>query len=274
MNRLARYFEDSGLFKTSSKVDPKVVQYLKRLSLFSHTPETVLTKIAAQVTMRSLEKGDVLLRQDEPCDSLFIIRSGWVKIAATNAEGDEVVLNQYGPGQVIGEMSLIDRKAPSHSAIALRPVEVMEIKYDTVRKLLDEYPQLAVSFLQEMSNRVRFANAYIEESIEWCRRIAAGDYGFVQEQIEQTQSTIVDHAHSDQARASAFLSVFFKMARDIQKREEELKRQVQQLIIEIDEVKRRQKVQEVTGSTFFENLQATAQELRAKRQAKVRKGRK
>jgi len=205
----------SRLFKAAPPADPKIVQYLKKQSLFSRTPDTILVKMSRQVKMRSLDKGDILLRQEQASESLFMIRSGWVKVVVAGAKGEEVVLNQHGPGQIIGEMSLIDRQPSPHTVIALRPTEVIEFKYDDVRQLLNEHPQLAVSFLQEMANRVRFANTYIEESIAWCRRIAAGDYGFVQEQIEQVQSTIVDSTHSDQARASAFLSVFFKLAQDI-----------------------------------------------------------
>jgi CRP-like cAMP-binding protein len=259
----------SRLFKTVPQADPKIVHYLKKQPLFSRAPETILAQLSRQVKMRSLDKGDILLRQNETSVSLFMIRSGWVKVVVTGAKGEEVVLNQYGPGQIIGEMSLIDHSPSAHTVIALRPTEALEIKYDDVRKLLNEYPQLAVSFLQEMANRVRFANTYIEESIAWCRRVAAGDYGFVQEQIEQAQSTIVDTSHSDQARASAFLSVFFKMAQDIQKREEALRRQVQQLIIEIDQVKRQREVKAITESDSFETLQMTAQKLRAKRQERL-----
>jgi len=269
-NKFSQYLQ--GL-RAAPQANPKIVKRLKKQPLFSHSPDRVLAKIAHKVQIRELDKGDVLVRQGQASDSLFMIYTGWVKIVAQGAQGEEVVLNQYGPGQIIGETSLFDRKPHSHTIIALRPTEAMEIKYEVVREALQEHPVLAVSFLQEMSNRVRFANAYIEESIEWCRRMAAGDYGFVQEQVEQTQPTIVDATHSDQARASAFLSVFFKMAKDIQKREEDLKRQVQQLIIEIDEVKRQREVQALTESNFFEDLQATAQKLRAERQAKLRKRR-
>jgi len=251
------------------QADPNLIKFLGQQSLFMHTPETVLAKIASQITFRMLEKGDVLIRQGDPSESLFMIRKGWVKVTTQSDKAEEVVLNQYGPGQIFGEMSLIDKEPRSNTVIALRPTEVMEVRYDVILQVLNEHPVLAISFLQEMSNRVRFANAYIEESITWCRHVADGDYDFVQEQIEQTQSTIVDVSFSHQARASAFLSVFFRMARSIQEREEKLKRQVQQLIIEIDEGKRRQKVQELTESEFFEKLQETARRLRRERQAKL-----
>ena len=61
------------------------------------------------------------------------------------------------------------------------------------------------------------------------------------------------------------------MVEEVKEREENLKQQVQQLIIEIDEVKRQQAVAELTETDFFENLQVAAQEMRQKRGAKAKK---
>jgi len=122
-----------------------------------------------------------------------------------------------------------------------------------------------------MSDRLRFANAYIEETIVWSQHIAAGNYDFVQRRVEENQSTIVNTDLTYQARASAFLSSFFKMVEGVKKREEDLKQQVQQLIIEIDEVKRQRAVKELTETDFFEHLQTTARKLREERAAKERK---
>jgi len=155
--------------------------------------------------------------------------------------------------------------------IAVSPTEVLEIKYDAVLAVLNEYPPLALSLLHDMSDRLRFANAYIEETIVWSQHIASGNYDFVQQRVSETQSTIVSTDLSYQARANAFLSSFFKMVEAVRKREEQLKQQVQQLIIEIDEVKRQRAVKELTESEFFENLQASARRMREERAAKEQK---
>ncbi len=255
---------------TPSK-DVKLIKYLQKLDLFKDTPETVLAKIAGHTTTRNLAKGDILVRKGEPSDSLFVIRTGWVKVIAKSDKGEEMMLNQCGPGQIIGEMSLIDQEPRSNSMAALSPAQVLEIKYDIVLDVLHRHPVLAISFLNNMFERVRFANAYIEETVIWSEHIAAGDYNFVQKQLAQTQSTIVDMNLSHQARASAFLSSFFKMVEEVKGREENLKQQVQQLTIEIDEVKRQQTVAELTETDFFENLQVAAQKMRQKRDAKAKK---
>jgi CRP-like cAMP-binding protein len=252
-------------------MDPKLISYLERLSLFKGAPEAILAKLADKVRILKLARGDFLARQGDASDSLFVIRTGWIKIVAEGPNGEEVILNQCGPGQLIGEMSLIDQKPRSNSMIAISSTEVLEIKYDGVLAVLNEYPPLALSFLRDMSDRLRFANAYIEETIVWSQHIASGNYDFVQQRVSETQSTIVSTDLSYQARANAFLSSFFKMVEGVRKREEDLKQQVQQLIIEIDEVKRQRAVKELTESEFFENLQASARRMREERAAKEQK---
>lgn len=252
-------------------MDPKLVSYLERQPLFHGAPPTVLNKLATRMQVRKLVKGDVLVRQGDASESLFIIRTGWIKIVNEGPQGEEVVLNQCGPGQIVGEMSLIDQKPRSNSMIAVSPCEILEIRYESVLAALNEFPMLAFAFLRDMSDRLRFANAYIEETIIWSQHIAAGNYDFVQQRVEETKSTIVSTDLTYQARASAFLSAFFKMVEGVRKREESLKQQVQQLIIQIDEAKRQKAVKELTETEFFENLQAAAQRAREERAARERK---
>ncbi len=251
--------------------EQRLIKSLARQPLFKTTPEDVLGKLAGRVEVRTLNDKEVLIQKGQPSNSLFIIRRGWVKIVGQDSEGREVTLNHIGPGQVIGEMSFIDKTPRSNTAICIKMAEVMEIQYDDILQLIHKHPSLAISLLQEMSDRIRFANAYIEETVQWCRHIANGDYDFVQEQVEQTQSTVIDITRSDHARASAFLSVFFKMVEGVREREDNLKQQVQQLTIQIDETKRQQSVQELTDTNFFADLKAAAKKLRQERKDKKKK---
>lgn len=258
-------------FKNTPEANPKLIKQLAKHPLFKNTPEAVLAEIASRVKIHDLKKDDVVMKAGDPSASIFILRTGWVKIVRKDDRGEEVVLNHIGPGQVIGEMSLIDRKPRSSNVVVLRSAEVMEIEYDVITEMLNHYPILGQSLLQEMFNRVRFANAYIEETVEWCRQIAAGNYDFVQGQVEQTQSTVVDMTKPDHARANAFLSVFFRMVEEVKERELNLKKEVQRLTIQIDEVKRQKAVEELTDTDFFEELQEAAQKIRADRATKLKR---
>jgi len=252
-------------------MEAKFVKYLQRLPVFKDVPAAALAPIAGQIEVRHLVKGDVLMRQGTPGDSLFIIQTGWVEVVKESSQGQEVVLNQCGPGQLIGEMALVDQEPRSATVIALSPATVLELKQAVLLEAFQQHPILAIAFIRSLTDRLRFANTYLEEAIEWSRYIAQGNYSFVLDQVNLAQTTIVDLSRSDEARAGAFLAAFFKMIEEVKAREESLKQQVQQLTIQIDEVKRQRSVEELTDSPFFDTLQTLSKKRREERAAREKK---
>jgi sigma-B regulation protein RsbU (phosphoserine phosphatase) len=178
--------------------------------------------MAEEIGTGALAKDEVLIQKGDPSSSLFFIRRGWVKVVIAGPENNELVLNQIGPGEIIGESSLIDRAPRSTSVIAISPVQVMELKYDTFLAALEQCPQLALTFMGNMFDRLRYSNLFIEKAIEWSQYIAEGKYGAVQGQIQTTQATIVDMGQASEIRIGAFLSALFKMVKGVRRREETL----------------------------------------------------
>jgi CRP-like cAMP-binding protein len=241
-----------------------IIKYLQKLPLFNGLPEGIIVDMAEGVATRPLVKDEILFHRGDPGNSLFVIRTGWVKITTEDGDGDELVLNHCGPGEVIGEMALLDEEPRSASVVALSPVEALELKRDTFMEALYKQPLLAVDVMRNLSARIRYATTYIEKAIEWSHRIAEGDYSFAIDQIQTVQSTMI-RQKSDEARAGELLSAFFEMARGVQEREESLKQQLRELSIEIDETKRKEEFKSLTESTFFTNLKSAAQKMREER---------
>jgi CRP-like cAMP-binding protein len=241
-----------------------IIKYLKKLPLFEGLPEGIINEMAQEVTTRKLTKDEILFHRGGPGDSLFVVRTGWVKITTVDGDGDELVLNHCGPSEVIGEMALIDEEPRSASVIALSPVEVIELKRDTFMEALYKQPLLAVDVMRNLSGRIRYATTYIEKAIELSHRIAEGDYSFALDQIQTVQSTMI-REKSDEDRAGLLLSAFFEMVQGVQQREENLKQQLRELSIEVDETKRREDFESLTESTFFSNLKSAAQRMREER---------
>jgi sigma-B regulation protein RsbU (phosphoserine phosphatase) len=117
---------------------------------------------------------------------------------------------------------LIDRAPRSTTVIAISPVQLMELNYDTFLAALEECPQLALTFMGNMFDRLRYSNLFIEKAIEWSQYIAEGKYGSVQSQIQTSQATIVDMGQASEIRIGAFLSALFKMVKGVRRREETL----------------------------------------------------
>ena len=132
-------------------------------------------------------------------------------------------------------------------------------------KVLKKQPQLALNVMQNLAGRLRFAVTYIEGAVEWTQRIAEGDYDFATQQLQDVQSTIVDSNKGDEARVDQLLMGFFHMLEGIREREENLKSQLAQLDIEIDETKREQQVGAISQSTMFGRIRLAAFKFRNRR---------
>jgi CRP-like cAMP-binding protein len=234
---------------------------LKKAFLFQGLPDDVLEVLAQKMTHQKLAKNEALFHRGDRGNALYVIEQGRVRIVREDEQGRELVLNHCGPGEAIGEMSLFDQEPRSASVIAVTDSEVLELKRDAFFELIDQRPDVSLVLLQSLSSRLRFASTYIQKAIEWSKRIAEGDYSFM-DQIQPEQ------AKSDEDKAGQMLSAFFQMVKGVKAREDHLKQQVQKLTLAIDEAKRRQEFEELTGTEFYSKLKLQAQKIREQRKDK------
>lgn len=235
---------------------------LKTSFLFRGLPAETLRAVAQKVGTHKLAEGDVLIRKGEEGDSLFMINEGWFKIVTQDAQGGELIINQTGPGETIGEMALLDEAPRSATVIALSNAKVLELKKDAFQEILDQRPDIALTLIRSFSSRLRFSTTYIEKAIDWSQKIAAGDYSFT----ENTQA-IMKSGGSDDDKAAQLLSAFFKMVKSVKAREDELKQKVEKLSLQIDEARRKREFEEITNTDFYASLKEQARQLRAQRKA-------
>jgi CRP-like cAMP-binding protein len=238
----------------------EITTQLKKSVLFRGLPDDVLTTVAMKASIHKLAEGDVLMRQGETGDSLFMINEGWFKIVRDSQQGGELIINKTGPGETLGEMALLDEAPRSATVVALTEAKVLELKKDAFQEILDQRPDVALSLIRGFTSRLRFSGTYIQKAIDWSQKIAEGDYSF----IDQTQPT-ADGAGTDEDRAAQLLSVFFQMVRRVKAREDDLKQQLERLTLEIDESRRKREFEDLTSTDFYANLKEQAKKLRAQR---------
>src|ERR1700690_351882 len=155
--------------------DETTILQLKKSFLFRGLPNEVLMELARKTTRRELVKNDVLMHKGDAGDSLFMISKGLFRIVTEDAKGGELVINQSGPGETIGEMALLDQAPRSATVIASSDAEVLELKQDAFYEILDQRPDLALELIRSFSSRLRFSTTYIQKAIEWSQKIGAGD---------------------------------------------------------------------------------------------------
>ena len=137
-------------------------QLLKSLPLFGELDNAELAEIWNHVQTRSYKKSNIILFEEDPGDSLFIIKEGKVKITRLSEEGREVILSILGEGEFFGEMSLLDGESRSANVIALADSEVFVLKREDFLNILTSNPQIAISLLEELAYRIRKSDQQIE----------------------------------------------------------------------------------------------------------------
>ncbi len=131
---------------------------LQKVSLFAGLGSAHLRTLARDCTEREFEAGDVVVRQGNPGIGVFIIVSGKVRIEKTNEDGTVMTIAHHGPGEVIGEMSVIDGAPRTASVIAEEPTECLVLASWAFNSFLESHPSVALHILPIVVKRFRETN--------------------------------------------------------------------------------------------------------------------
>ena len=113
-----------------------------------------LRALSAHATIQTVPKHTVIVNEGDRTDSIFIIRSGRVKVFLHNEVGREVVLNVHGPGEYFGEMAL-DEGPRSASVVALEASKFFVISKRDFTHFLSAHPGFAMKLINRLMHRVR-----------------------------------------------------------------------------------------------------------------------
>jgi len=139
----------------------QTADFLATIPLFSGLPEDELERFAELTRERSYPKGSVILFQDDPGDSLFVLRAGRVKVVLIGEDGREVILGVLEPGAHFGELALIDDQPRSAHVIAMEDAQLLVLRREDFRRRVEANPTVAWALLTELSRRLRRADVKI-----------------------------------------------------------------------------------------------------------------
>ena len=205
-----------------------------------------------------LNRGDVLVREGDESDKIYIVVGGEIAVSIRNQSGDEVTVASIGSGKVIGEMTLFgESKRSATCRAASECVDLIAIDNEKALEIIDGDPQARHGLVMELTRRSRSMLQYINEFSHLTELISAGDYGSVQAQINLSSGNIDG---SLKAARSAFAAMLTK----IKEREAELQSKIQSLTIQIDQARAAKEIQAITNDSMFQSLQENSASLRAK----------
>jgi CRP/FNR family transcriptional regulator, cyclic AMP receptor protein len=110
---------------------------------------------------RSFEPGEVLFREDDPGDTMFVIQQGQVRITKATRDGTKT-LAILGPGEFFGEMAILNSKPRNATAEALSPLRCLVIDARTFGQMVVSNAEIAVRMITKLARRLDSANALIE----------------------------------------------------------------------------------------------------------------
>jgi class 3 adenylate cyclase/CRP-like cAMP-binding protein len=169
------------LDQRKNKMANEITQQLRNALLFRGLPEDLLETLSQAVRQRDLKKDEPLFQAGDVGNSLFIIGNGRLKVTAKNKEGVDVTLNELAAGDVVGEMSLFDESPRSASVLAVQDTGVLELTRDDFIKLINQKPDVALSVMRDMSDRMRLNTELIKKVTEFSKKFGMRDEKYIKE---------------------------------------------------------------------------------------------
>ncbi|MBM3683320.1 MAG: cyclic nucleotide-binding domain-containing protein [Actinobacteria bacterium] len=126
------------------------LEHLKAVRLFKGCTGKQLAHVAAITDEVDVEAGKVLCRQGDQAHEAFIIVSGEATIVADGRE-----LNRVGAGEIVGEVSLIDKGPRTATVTAVTPMHLLVVTAQSFEPLLEEVPGLPVAIMRDLAHRLR-----------------------------------------------------------------------------------------------------------------------
>jgi CRP/FNR family transcriptional regulator, cyclic AMP receptor protein len=135
---------------------------LARASVFAGLDEATIAALAASATRRAWDSGTVLFQRGDAGDYLLALTTGQVRLSVSTPTGKELVLRHMGPGEVIGEFSLIDGQPRSADATVVQPSSGIVLHRDRFLQVADTRPQLGLALAQHLCQQLRSTNYQME----------------------------------------------------------------------------------------------------------------
>jgi CRP/FNR family transcriptional regulator, cyclic AMP receptor protein len=135
---------------------------IQDIDLFQNLSDANRQRVEMMLHSKVYPAGANLITAETPGEIVYIIENGTVKIHIEQADGRDVILAILGPGDIVGEMSLIDSAGRSASVITLEESKLTWMSGRDFQECLKSIPAVAQNLVRIMSGRVRLANELIQ----------------------------------------------------------------------------------------------------------------
>jgi uncharacterized membrane protein len=144
---------------------PCDVRKFDDIEFFAHLTDDDRSALSEIVDAIELPTGKPLFVAGEPGDSLFVVRKGEVELFIKDTAGQKIVLNVTRPGDIFGELALLDTGARTATAVALEDAELLELDREDLLVLFRRNPDAALRLLAAMGHMTRKADELLRTRV-------------------------------------------------------------------------------------------------------------
>jgi uncharacterized membrane protein len=143
-------------------IDPTI---LKSVPIFQLFDDEELRDLTAEIEERSYVSGQNIFRVGDAGGDMHVVLSGNVQTFIVDEDGKRVVLAEVGPGEMFGELSLLDSEPRSASAVATVPTRTCLIERGDLTRLFTKKPHAALDVLTVLSRRLRKTDQMLSQRV-------------------------------------------------------------------------------------------------------------
>lgn len=132
------------------------------LELFEGFSSEQLVHMNGLLHCSEVPAGSHFITAEQPGEVVYVLLEGTVKIYVSRADGREVILAFLGPGDTVGEMSLVDSAGRSANVVTTEPSRLLWMDRATFQQCVRTLAPLANNLVRLLSRRLRFANEQIQ----------------------------------------------------------------------------------------------------------------
>ena len=136
---------------------------LNVIPLFCNLSPSQLDSIGSHLAIRVVEKGDVIVRQGDVADTIFIIVAGQVKVYIHDDQESEreVIVSTLGAGDFFGEIAMFDHEPRTANVAATERTHLQMLSFASFQRIIEQSPDMARKVMSTLAARLRHADRQI-----------------------------------------------------------------------------------------------------------------
>ena len=138
---------------------------VRRAPIFTAIDEASAATLRASMSPVKMSKGQILFKEGDAGDRLFVVIDGKLKLGTYSNDGRENLLSILGPGDMFGELSLFDPGPRTATATAVVDSKLLALANAQVIGWVKEHPEVALQLLRRLAQRLRKANEVLSDLV-------------------------------------------------------------------------------------------------------------